>query len=108
MEPVVIPIPTDLSLCNKCGNKVEPGNSAVELMWRAGLFTWIEYLLVQQRHLLRSDTCEGSPSLAQYLEGQPLDTRIFSNGDPMYPIVEERVETIRFAYRDMQLDLVID
>ncbi|HEX9008177.1 MAG TPA: hypothetical protein VF837_02875 [Patescibacteria group bacterium] len=66
-----------LPICDKCGQPVEPDNDAYLLediinvafpLSRPGLSG-------PHRHLLPVGQCQGSPSRAQYLEGQPRDTR---------------------------------
>jgi hypothetical protein len=80
--------------CDKCGRSVSPENDAVLLQ----IFIkreWIGLLFGPRRHLLPvvengTVVCEGSPSRAQYLEGQPRDTRPGSLYDQS---MEARVRT---------------
>lgn len=65
------------SVCSKCGKPVSRDNDAVELDYRRGVLSAAAYLTVPSRHLLPTGDCEGSPSRAQYLKGQPRDTRGF-------------------------------
>lgn len=67
--------------CDKCGKPVPRSNDA----------TWVESLALGdslvvyesgQRHFLPTPDCEGSPSRAQYLEGQPRDPRPGAEYDP--------------------------
>lgn len=86
---------TDLSRCNKCGLPVGPTNDVV----------WLDYIMTgnplllfaQSRHLFPVvvwgvRVCEGSPSRAQYLEGQPRDSR------PEYSYAPDQEAAFRAAY----------
>ena len=78
--------------CDKCGREVEPRNNG------ALLLSGITDLTYQSRHLLPVEGCEGSPSLAQFLEGQPRDSR---PGDR--PPYDHKFESaVRAAYRRLQ------
>ena len=81
--------------CDKCGLPVEPSNDAVLLDVLVGKGDFL-LLLAQPRHLLPTGDCPGSPSRAQYLEGQPRDPR------PEYPYIEPAESAIRAAYERMQ------
>ncbi len=68
------------NICDKCGRHVPPENNAVEfeLILDQGRTTYLA--VADSRHLLPvveggKVVCEGSPSRAQYLHGQPPDTR---------------------------------
>ena len=84
MKPFHNPRPWD-----KCGNPVPPHDDAVNLE----ILLAPSALLVgaRPRHLLPNAYCEGSPSRAQYLEGQPRDTR-------GYPYVAAAESQVRAAY----------
>lgn len=60
-------------LCDKCGKPVPLTNDAVWIQFLAtgdwGLVT------TDPRHFLPTADCPGSPSRAQYIEGQPRDPR---------------------------------
>jgi len=64
--------------CDKCGKEVPLSNDAVAFQFICehgnlpGVFERLQY---GARHLLPTEDCEGSPSRAQYLIGQPRDTR---------------------------------
>lgn len=80
--------------CDKCGTAVPIQNDVSYL--RFILTGNPNHLLMLSRHLLpvvQNDVtmCEGSPSLAQYLKGQPRDTR-------GYPFNVSQIERIRAAY----------
>jgi hypothetical protein len=80
--------------CDKCRIPVPPRNDASLL--EAILTDPMVALVFPSRHLLPvvvggEQICEGSPSRAQYLEGQPRDSR----GDPYVP---EREPAVRAAY----------
>jgi len=80
--------------CDKCGKPVDPKNDAVDLMFlrqhghRPDALSKFNY---GARHLLPVDGCEGSPSRAQYVEGQARDTR-------GYGYVPEEENEMRRAY----------
>lgn len=68
--------------CDKCGRDVPRNNDATEF---EAIITGypVVILLNKARHLLPvfeggEKVCEGSPSRAQYLEGEPRDTRGYS------------------------------
>ena len=93
--------------CDKCGQPVEPQNDAVvfdflmvlkqspylqgvpQAMWR--LCQWKG----AGRHLIPTGACEGSPSRAQYLEGQEPDPR-------GYRIHPELTDLYREVYAEQQ------
>jgi hypothetical protein len=89
-----------MSTCDKCGLPVASNNNSVTLDVLTGDMSEVTALLATPRHFLpiKNDDdevlCVGSPSRAQYLEGQPRDTR-------GYPYNEEREATIREAYAQM-------
>jgi hypothetical protein len=89
-----------MRFCDKCGKPVDPTNDAVELdieLHRAeGDLFPIGLVIAQARHLLPVAGCPGSPSRAQYLEGQPRDPRGIYGYDP------EHEEPIRKAYASMR------
>lgn len=71
--------PRPLPLCDKCELPVTPDNDAGEVSRQ---YLFVEYgeipLLAHfnaARHFLPIKGCEGSPSRAQYIEGQPRDAR---------------------------------
>lgn len=90
--------------CHKCALLVHPSNDATLLDYfllkkeeplRAGIIKH-----AQSRHLLPvmeggRVVCEGSPSRAQYLEGQPRD------GRNVYPFSPDRVGDFRQAYAEL-------
>ena len=86
--------------CDKCGRTVLPQNDMVrfdEILRGNPLY----HLFYGSRHLLPvvedgKVVCEGSPSRAQYLEGQPKDTRPGHKYDPA------REYMYRAAYRRLQ------
>jgi len=91
------------SRCDKCGEFVDPKNDAVMLdvllLARVALppaGALFRLMTSAPRHLLPTDKCPGSPSRAQYLEGQPRDQR------PEYPYNEQFVQPIRSVYAEMQ------
>jgi hypothetical protein len=82
----------NVGTCDKCGRRVPFENSSFAVAHEAGL------ILRSDRHFLPITengvtVCEGSPSNAQYIEGQPRDIR------PEYPYLEEREAEVREAYK---------
>jgi hypothetical protein len=82
--------------CDKCRTPVPPGNDAT--LFEALVTGNPYFALANSRHLLPVvkdgvQVCEGSPSRAQYLEGQPRDSR------GTYPYIEEREQLFRAAYQ---------
>ncbi|MBI5153470.1 MAG: hypothetical protein HZA36_03370 [Parcubacteria group bacterium] len=63
--------------CDKCGEEVHPSNDAVLVAMEAGTISMVGLLVYGSRHFLPTENCKGSPSRAQYIEGQPRDTRGF-------------------------------
>ena len=82
--------------CDKCNRVVWDANNAVLVDTVVQGFT-VMHLVAQSRHFLPvyrhgRMVCKGSPSRAQYIEGQPRDTRGYT-----YRKQDERVW--RQAYR---------
>jgi hypothetical protein len=87
MAIIALTIPA-LAVCDRCGRPVANSNNVL-------LFDWarnpILSLFAPFRHLLPviengEQVCAGSPSRAQYLEGQPRDTRPEYAYDPAQEI----------------------
>jgi hypothetical protein len=85
-----------MQVCDKCGKPVPPENDAANLDVTLG---YVAAIFAQPRHLLPTDDCEGSPSRAQYIEGQPKDTR------SQYPYENYWEKRIRRAYAHMQVEV---
>lgn len=104
-----------MSTCAKCQTFVPPENDATLLVAiaqdmkkggdsykkRANAFAYAFVGTITALHLLpvwREGTlvCPGSPSRAQYLLGQPRDTR------PAFPYFPESEATYRAAYEELQ------
>lgn len=89
-------------ICIRCGGEVPPSNDALIIeQIRAGLTGTISIWQIvmppdQSVHLLPVGKCLGSPSRAQYIEGQPRDTR---PGGSYHPEIEQ---FWREAYRIAQ------
>lgn len=90
-----------MNICNKCGRSVEPENDVAKL---ETLFHEVQGCVppfyLQHRHIftvMEGDkmVCEGSPSRAQYLEGQPRDTREDYKYNP------DLEQPYREAYKEM-------
>ncbi|HSX41712.1 MAG TPA: hypothetical protein VLF21_03780 [Candidatus Saccharimonadales bacterium] len=86
--------------CDKCGHAVPEENDATILV---SIMDCGRTMMAapQPRHLLPvviegQVICEGSPSRAQYIEGQPRDTRA------EYPYNSDDEALFRAAYADMQ------
>ncbi len=82
--------------CDKCGKDVPPNNDATILAMKVD--ERMGMMLPRSRHLLPvfvdgEQVCEGSPSRARYLEGQP--------PDPRYPYHPEDEVAWRAAYAEM-------
>ncbi len=82
--------------CDKCGRPVPPENNAINVAVETGAN---ELLMVfaSPRHFLPvvecgQQICPGSPSRAQYIEGQPRDTR------GLYPYNPDYEQVFRPAY----------
>lgn len=81
--------------CDKCGREVQPWGDAT-LLYERALNKRIPG--TPRRHLfpvgdgMGNEICEGSPSTAQYIAGQPRDTR------PEYAYVPEIEPKIREAF----------
>ncbi len=91
----------DQTLCDKCGQKVPVDNNMVYLdhFRQPGigvLFNHARHLLPVRDPETGEATCHGSPSRAQYIEGQPRDTR---GG---YPYDSDKEASHREAYAKMQ------
>ena len=80
--------------CGKCGKPVPFENDAT-LYDSIVNDEPLTVLLAQARHLLPTQDCEGSPSRAQYIPGQPRDRR-------GYPYIEERAVLYREVYAAIQ------
>lgn len=83
-----------MNICDKCGKPVEADNDAVRLDCFAYPENGRYLLFAQSRHLFPTKDCAGSPSRAQYFEGQPRDTR-------RYEYVKEQEVLLRNAYKKM-------
>mgnify|MGYP000906183313 CR=1 FL=1 len=92
----------DMELCDKCGTYVPDANDAVLLEMAIGGVNSFALIFARSRHLLPviapdgTVVCVGSPSRAQYLEGQPRDQR---TAYAYNPALERRIRT---AYAALQ------
>lgn len=90
------------NICDKCGREVEPINDIRVFEAGLGLYPELRFATMStSRHLLPviedgKKVCEGSPSRAQYLEGQPQDLRC-----AMFPYEEEVEKLYRQTFTDM-------
>lgn len=92
MTGIVFPIGVSFSRCDKCGEEVSPENDAVRIDAIA-TGNSIQLVEANARHFLPTGTCPGSPSRAQYIEGQPRD--------PRYPYVPELEPKFRQAHEQL-------
>lgn len=85
--------------CDKCGKPVPHNNDAtiVSAVLYGGVLGAMQIFGTRARRFLPTEDCEGSPSRAQYIEGQPRDTR----GYDYEPEWEERV---REAFEKVQAE----
>jgi hypothetical protein len=93
---------TQLNQCDKCGEVVERENDAamLEMFLQTDPSTKLLIVFaVQSRHLLPTESCEGSPSRAQYLEGQSRDTRTQYSYDASFE------DEVRAAYNRLLVDV---
>ncbi len=87
--------------CDKCGRRVPPHNDAVNLdLNRNNDDVGDRVVMYDSRHLLPVIengvvVCEGSPSRAQYLIGQPRDPR------GKHPYIPREEREIRSAYKQL-------
>jgi hypothetical protein len=88
------------NVCDKCLRPVDPTNDAMRLhaqilddAGRPGDALWLQ-ITTKPRHLLPIEGCEGSPSRAQYLEGQPRDTRDYPYEEWFEPLVRAAYEKL--------------
>jgi len=85
--------------CDKCGQEVLPHEDAGALEFL--LCQAIETVFIPSRHIFPvvkdgKMVCEGSPSRAQYLPGQPRDSRT------AYPYIPAKEQEIRAAFAELQ------
>ncbi len=98
--------PKDPTKCDKCGGQVALENDATQLRAEyieseSPVGAALLGLFGVARHLFpvlegEQVVCEESPSVAQYLEGQPRDIR------PQYPYLPEDEQRWREAYERLQ------
>lgn len=86
-------------VCDKCGEEVAADNNAVNLEAIRTNGNDLFLIFAQPRHLIATDNCPGSPSRAQYLEGQPKDERTQWAYDEKYE------ESYREAYKILKESL---
>lgn len=82
-----------MSICDKCGKAVAVTNDATRV-WALATGDPLLILLCAPRHFLPEGDCPGSPSRAQYIEGQPRDTR-------GYPYDQNLEKAVRAAYKEL-------
>ena len=83
--------------CDKCGEDVPLANDATYIQ-AIKIKNAASVLFCGARHFMPTETCEGSPSRAQYIKGQPRDTR--------YPYHYEDEAAWRAAYDQAQAETV--
>jgi hypothetical protein len=82
--------------CDKCGKEV-PRNNDATVIQAIAMDEPMTMFFCQPRHFMPTEDCEGSPSRAQYIEGQPRDTR-------GYRYMPEYEEMWRKAYAQAQIE----
>lgn len=92
------------SACDKCGNEVPAANDAVNLDFIITGDPLLGFAI--SRHLLPVvidgvTVCTGSPSRAQYIEGQPRDAR------GVYGYTSEQETRVREAYATMLVTIPV-
>ena len=70
-----------MGICDKCGKEVDVCNNAV-LIDSYAYDNPVAVFVFTARHFFPTEDCEGSPSRAQYIEGQSPDTRPNAQYDP--------------------------
>jgi len=60
--------------CDKCGKPVPRENDATQV-YAVAFDRPMALIFYKPRHFMPTADCEGSPSRAQYIEGQPRDER---------------------------------
>jgi len=93
---------SNLPLCDKCGQPVQPDNNARQMLLLMGRHG-ISIPEDMARHMLPVEGCEGSPSMAQYLPDQPRDTRPHRLSIPYSQSAEIQV---RAAYRELRGSMI--
>jgi hypothetical protein len=104
-KPSELVMPDDLEAkCDKCGLEVSLANDALALKnLYQGRGADADRSIGKAEHLMpvikdEREVCEGSPSVLQYLDGQPRDARPDA---PRYK--PEREKRMREAYAELQL-----
>ncbi len=82
--------------CDKCGEPVERTNDAVRIHMTAYPEEAVSLITATARHFLPTNTCPGSPSRAQYIDGRPRD--------PRYTYVQSHEAVWRAAYAQVQAE----
>ena len=85
-----------LMLCDKCGQVVPRDNDAVRIHMTAHPEAAPYLVLALPRHFLPTQDCPGSPSRAQYIDGQPRDDR--------YPYDESEEQRWRDAFAQIKAE----
>ena len=89
-----------LPLCDKCGKPVHPSNDAglieAEVVRIKNIKAYFPVLaMYRARHFLPEGNCEGSPSRAQYIKGQPKDKRGYSYNKDLKPLYRQAFTTLQ-------------
>jgi hypothetical protein len=85
--------------CDKCGELVQKNNCLLTLYeqfeevnpWSVG----------PPRHFLPTEKCGGSPSRAQYIEGQPKDNRGYKYDPKMEPVYRKAFQKLQEKYNEL-------
>lgn len=88
--------------CDKC-NKPVPDHNDASMLDAIAFGIPGTVLFSRKRHLLSTDICQGSPSRAQYLPGEPKDLRGGEYYPEMEPLMRASHELMRARYTDDKL-----
>jgi hypothetical protein len=91
------------NLCDKCRLPVAEDNDAVQIALLCGADPMLK-LTAQPRHFLPIEGCNGSPSRAQYIDGQPRDTRGYPYVLDFEPIIRAAYDTLQERVRQQEWD----
>ncbi len=91
-----------MGTCDKCGKEIEPWNDAVLITSYVEDEPLTVFVYVS-RHFLPTEDCEGSPSRAQYIEGQPRDMRPeFAYNPELEPLFRRAFAHVQNEFRSQE------
>lgn len=85
-----------ISNCDKCNQPVRPEDDTALI----GAVAFNDSILSRSRHFLSTEICQGSPSRAQYIDGQPRDKRGYPYDERYEPLVRAAYELNRAFYTE--------